>query len=433
MSTQPETGRILDLPPTPLPRLAPVVQSFNRQRVTDVPGAIKAELDRAGLPARLRPGMRVAVTAGSRGIQGIGGIIAAAVGYLQAHGTLPFVVAAMGSPGGGPAAGQREMLAELGITEATVGCPVIASDDTVVVGEPEPGLILYCDRDAFASDGILVLNRVKPHTSFRGRIESGLSKMLTVGLGKVPGATNVHRWGFGRMHHTIPTMAALALQKLPVLAGLAIIENAYDETARFEAVTVEQWFERERVLLQEAWASMPSLPVAEIDLLIIDEISKTFSGTGMDTNVVGRSRTEGMPEPDYPKTHRIFVRDLAEASHGNANGIGLADATTSRLFARLDRRRTYLNAVTSGNMNKVMVPMLFDSDQEAIAALLISLKHPDPFNARIVRIANSLHIEHILVSESLLPDLRPQATMVAPAQAMTFDGQGNLAGPDYHA
>jgi len=301
------------------------------------------------------------------------------------------------------------------------------------VGEPEPGLILYCDRDAFNSDGIVVVNRVKPHTSFRGEIESGLCKMLTVGLGKVPGATNVHRWGFGRMHHTVPTMARLALAKLPVLAGLAIVENAYDETARLEAVNVEGWFERERELLQQAWENMPSLPAGNLDLLIIDEISKTFSGTGMDTNVVGRSRTEGMPEPDYPAPKRIFVRDLAEASHGNANGIGLADATTSRLFARMDRRRTYLNSITSGNVNKVVVPMLFDMDQEAITAMLVSLKHPDPQQARVIRIANTLHIEHILVSESLLPELRAQAEVVGPPQAMTFDAGGNLTGPGLHA
>lgn len=423
--------RLLDLPIMVLPRMVAVEQHFSRQQVSDIPREVTAALDSAGVAGKLRPGMRVAITAGSRGIRNIGTIVRAAADYLKAHQCLPFVVGAMGSHGGGTAAGQAELLAELGVTEASVGCPVLCSDDTVEVGEAEvPGCLLYCDANAFHADGILVLNRIKPHTSFRGDVESGLSKMLTVGLGKVPGATNVHRLGFAQMHRTVPAMAKLALERLPVLAGLAILENAYDETARFAAIpaNLQTWRQDEAQLLDEARANMPSLPAGNLDLLIIDEIGKMYSGTGADTNIVGRNRQADLPDPDFPNPKRIYIRDLADASHGNGNGVGIGDATHQRLYAKFDRRASYLNAVTSGNVNKVFLPMIFDSDYEAITAMIASLKLSDPRRARIMHIPNTLHIDHLLVSEALVSDLRPQARPVGEPRELAFDAAGDLVG-----
>ncbi|MCL5046713.1 MAG: nickel-dependent lactate racemase, partial [Actinobacteria bacterium] len=319
-----------------LPRMVTLRRRFPQPRLEDVAAAVTQGLERLNLGDRVAPGGRVAITAGSRGITNIVTILASAVTFLKALGVEPFIVGAMGSHGGGTAQGQREVLQSLGITPDTVGAPVLTSDEVVALGETAGGHTVYCDKSAAEADGILVVNRVKPHTAFRAPNESGLMKMLTVGLGKHPGASSVHRLGPREIGEAIREMARLVLSAGKVVGGLAIMENSKEETAKIQGLRPEEIEAGEQALLVEAKALLPKLPVEDIDVLIVDEMGKNYSGTGMDTNVIGRWRIQGVPEPDSPRVSRLVVLDLSESSHGNATGIGLADFTTRRLVSKAD-------------------------------------------------------------------------------------------------
>ena len=394
--------------------------------VASIPGSIDAAFDALALPA-LR-GRRVAVTAGSRGIRGIAAILGRVVQGLKSRGADPVVVAAMGSHGGATAEGQRKLLAHLGITEESVGVPIRTDMDVIEVGRTPGGLTVYCDRQAAACDGILVVNRIKPHTGFAEPIGSGLLKMLAVGLGKVPAAAQIHRQGPARMAEAIEEIAGVLLGSGKVLGGLAIIENAYDETADIVAVRPGEMVARERELFQRAKALMPRLPVEDIDLLIVDEMGKNHSGTGMDVNIIGRWRLPGMPEPASPRVTRIAVLRLSSESEGNAQGVGLADVVTRRLVDAIDPVHTYTNTITSTFLERGFIPVTMPTDRDAIGAALASLALPDPARARIVRIRNTLRLDQLWVSEALLPDLagRPDVT-VGSSAPLRFTTDGTLA------
>ena len=410
------------------PRMVKARQEFPRPAVRDLEGEIRREFSKLGLAGKIPPRGRVAITAGSRGIKDLPRILRAVVEEVRRAGGEPFVVAAMGSHGRGTAEGQRAILQSLGISGDTVAAPVCCDTEVAVVGVTVDGLPVYLDAAACRADGIVVVNRVKPHTAYRGEIESGLCKMLAVGLGKAKGAESVHRLGPGQMARVIPEMARIILAGGKVLAGLAIVENAYEETARVEGVEPEAFLERERELLREARALMPGLPVDSLDLLIVEVMGKNISGTGMDSNVIGRWGLEGVPEPDRPRIRRIAVLDLAPESHGNANGIGLADFTTRRLVEKIDFQATYLNCLTSGFVRRAMIPMTFPTDRKAIAAALRSLHQEDPSRTRVIRIKNTLHLGELDISEALVEEVGQlsHVRLLGEPRAMSFDSQGRL-------
>jgi hypothetical protein len=409
--------------------MALVRQHFPAPVVDDIPGTVTAELERLRLDATIRPGASVALTAGSRGIAHIAAILQAAVAHLKALGAKPFIVPAMGSHGGATSDGQMAILQHYGITEETMGVPVRATMDAVRIGEVMDGVPAYLDGHAYEADHIGVINRIKPHTDYHGVLESGLFKMMAIGLGKQVGASYYHRaffhYGFDRI---LTEVGRCVLRTGKVAFGLGILENAYDETARIVGVRPEAMETTEHLLLKEARALMGRLPFERLDLLIVDWMGKNISGTGMDTNIIGRLYQDGQPEPDSPFILRIFVRGLTEESEGNAAAIGLADITTTRLVQQIDREKTYMNAFTSGTPGKMRVPLHFDTDREALAWALNTIGLTPPEKSRTVRIHSTLHIRDVLISESLFDEARGRDDLEIRGEprAMEFDDEGNL-------
>lgn len=403
-------------------------QRFPRPRLEDVPAAVRAELRSLALAERIRPGARIAITAGSRGIRDIVAILRAIVEEVRAAGGDPLIVAAMGTHGGGTDEGQRRLLQHLGVTPESVGAPLATSMETVELGRTPGGFVAYCDRNAAACDGIVAVNRIKPHTGFSRPFGSGVMKMLGVGLGKAPGAAQIHQQGPAEMAGAIREIAERVIGTGRVLAGLAIIENAYDETARVVGMPADRIPEIELDLFPAARGMMPQLPVERMDVLIVEEVGKNYSGTGMDVNVIGRWRIAGLAEPDAPHAERIIALRLSEASEGNAQGIGLADFTTRALVDRIDFAATYLNCIVSTYVQRAMLPIVLATERDTVLAALGSLGLPDPRRARIVRVANTLHLEDVWVSEPLLEDLpgRPHIADVGPLEPLRFDDRGQL-------
>jgi len=373
---------------------------------------------------KLSPGARVAITAGSRGIANYLTILRTAAEFIREHGAEPFLVPAMGSHGGGTVAGRRAVLTGLGITEESVGAPILDGDDVVEVGRAG-GLPVYADARAKTADGILLINRIKPHTAFRGERESGLLKMLVVGLGKVPGAALFHRQPPEHLAGTLDAMGQVLLKNLSVLGGIALVEDAAEQTVLIEGIPAGEIPVREAELLKTARALLPRLPFTGADLLIVDEMGKNFSGTGMDTNIIGRFRIEGVPEPENPPAKRIFVRSLSPLSEGNANGIGLADFTTARLVRTMDRRATYLNVLTTGYLNRGMLPLFFETDREALEAAAQSLKKTLA-ECSAAWIKNTLHLQEILVTPDLAGPCREEGYNRIKEVELAFDAEGNL-------
>jgi len=412
--------------PAALPNLLRVHQRFPRPRVDDVAAAVRSELRGLDLGSRIRPGGRIAITAGSRGIRDIVPILRTAADAVRTAGGEPLLVAAMGSHGGGTEDGQRALLAHLGITSEAVGAPVAASMETVELGRTPRGFIAYCDRGAAECDGLLVVNRIKPHTAFHRPFGSGLLKMLGVGLGKAAGAAQIHRQGPAQMAGVIREIGEFVVATGRVLGGLAVIENGYEETARVVGIPPARIADVEVELFREAQALMPRLPVETMDLLIVDEVGKNFSGTGMDVNVIGRWRIAGLDEPETPHAERIVALRLSEASGGNAQGIGLADFTTRAVVERIDFAATYLNCLVSTYVQRGMIPIVLATDRDAVLAALGSLGLPDPLRARIVRVPNTLHLEDVWVSEPLRGELEDEARVVGVPEQMRFDSAGRL-------
>jgi hypothetical protein len=371
-------------------------------------------------------GKRVAITAGSRGISQIPEILAAMVSLLRAYDADPFIVPAMWSHGGATAEGQVQMLANLGMTEATLGTPILSSMEVVLAGNLHNGMPVYIDQYASEADGIVIVNRVKPHTDFTGEYESGLAKMAVLGLGKHKGAATLHSYGVEGLQVLMPQAARLIVQNMPVLFGLATIENAYHEVARIEAVPPQGiGGPEERELLKLAYSLMPRFPFPEIDVLIVEEMGKNISGVGMDPKVIGRVKVHGVPDLAPCDIRAIAVLDLTPQAHGNASGIGLADVTTRRLVDQIDFEALYINCVTAGvcGIQRSFIPMVAPDDRTAIATALRVCGQPDPLQARIVRIKNTLSLGEIDVSESLARQIQAGETIkpVGPFFSLSFN------------
>ncbi|HXG11252.1 MAG TPA: lactate racemase domain-containing protein [Gemmataceae bacterium] len=415
----------------PYPRFLRVRQQFERPRVEDIPAAVRGALEKLDLGRHIRPGQSVALTAGSRGIANIPLVLRSVVEFLHRLGARPFLVPAMGSHGGGTAEGQRRILESYGITEAFVGAPIRASMEVVSLGATAEGFPVVLDRHAAEADHIGIIARIKPHTAYHGPIESGWMKMMMIGLGKHVGALNYHRilleYPFDQV---VRSVGRVIRAQAPIRFGLAVVENAYDETAHVEAAHPEDFERREEGLLELARRWLARLPLREADLLIIDEIGKDISGSGMDTNVVGRKRAArlGQAVIDQPRMRHIFVRGLSERTHGNATGIGLADFTTRRLVEAMDYRATVINCLTAGYPEGANLPVQFDTDREVIDAALAIIGTRPPEEARVLRIRNTLCLEEVEMSEPCLvmASGRSDLTPLGPPRPLTFDAAGNL-------
>ncbi len=390
---------------TDLPPIAQVRQRLHGPEVANVPQAIAQTILASRIRERIRPGGSVALTVGSRGIAGIAQIAQSAVATLQALGFAPFVVAAMGSHGGGTADGQRALLRELGVTEDSVGCPIRSDMETVELGTNSFGLPICFDRNAFHADGIVLLNRIKPHTSFTGRYESGLLKMLAIGLGKREGAAQVHKLGLPGLAKLLPEVGGFLLGTTPVALGLALLENAEEKTARVVGVEPEDLLEIEPKLLDEARILMARLPFEQMDALIVGELGKNYSGTGLDPNVIGRQRVETMPDLPRPVVTRLAVLDLSDETKGNALGIGLADLTTDRLVRRIDPEPMRINSLTSNFLTRARVPLSLPTDRDVIAASLDTCWRADRSEARMVLIPNTLELTSLWVTPPMADEV----------------------------
>jgi hypothetical protein len=415
----------------PLPNFYRLRQEFPRIRVLDVQKAVYQAIDNLpDIAARCR-GKRIAITAGSRGISQIVEILAATVRRLKDYGAFPFIVPAMGSHGGATESGQVAMLASLGMTETTLGAPIISSMEVIEIGRLVNGMPVYIDKIAASADGIVIANRVKPHTDFVGELESGLTKMAVLGLGKEKGAAMVHSYGVEGLHDLMPLAARLITQKTPVLFGLATVENAYHEVARISALLPEGIAgPEEKDLLKLAYAYMPSFPFKEIDVLIVEEMGKNISGVGMDPKVIGRVRVHGVPNPINCEIRAITVLNLTPEAHGNASGIGLADVTTRHLAEQIDFEALYINCATAGmcGIQRSFIPMVAPHDRAAIITALRVCGQPDPIQARIVRIKNTLSIGEMDISAGLVQELEATQTTTALSGSfpLTFDANNNL-------
>jgi len=409
-----------------LPRMLRIKQRFEGPSLRDIPSAVREAMRPLHLQDKVKPGQTVAITAGSRGIANVARITRAVVDELKALQLKPFIVPTMGSHGGATAEGQRTVLEHYGITEAAMGCPIRSSMEVVQIGEVK-GIPVFCDKNVWGADHIAVVARIKPHTDFTGEIESGLFKMMAIGLGKQRGAEHYHRAGHAYGYAEVfPLVGKKVLETARILFGVGLVENGYEETAKIQALLPKDFEAGEKALLQEAKAWMARLPFDVLDLLIVDDLGKNISGAGMDTNVVGRPFVQKVL--DRPKVRRIFVRDLTPESEGNAVGIGMADVTTRRLVDKINYQAMYMNAITSGVPEGAKIPMIFDTDREAIQVALGMIGLTPPDRARVVRIKTTLHLTEMDVSEALLQEVKAneRLSVVAEPAPLAFDAQGNL-------
>jgi hypothetical protein len=412
----------------PLPRMANVRQKFSGTRLPDISGAIAAQFQRPEVRQRIKPGQNIAVGCGSRGIANIAEITRAVIRELQAAGAEPFVFPAMGSHGAATAEGQKKVLESYGITESFTGVPIKASMETQIVGHLADGTPVHVDQNAAQADAIVVINRIKPHTGFRGPTESGLTKMLSIGIGKIIGAATYHTHGMDRFPELLPQIRDTVIANCNLLFGVGIVENAYDETALVELVPAEQLATREPQLQAIARQSMPQLYFDEIDVLIIDEMGKNISGAGFDPNITGRNRRAIQWAP-IPLIKKIVVLGLTRETMGNATGIGSADIITMRIWREFDVPSTYANIITSANLDGAAIPMIMNTDREAISLAVKTVVRVKPQDCRIVRIRNTLHLSEIQVSEPLLDLVRAQPErfeLASEPVPFVFDSQDTL-------
>ena len=388
-----------------IPRMFRAEQRFPRESIppSDIPAKIHAELSREPFSGKIMPGMNIAITAGSRGVANVAIITRAICDFVRSRGAIPFVVPAMGSHGGATAEGQLEVLAGYGITPESMGCEIRSSMEVVHLGISDTGQNVYIDRNAYESDGIIVSCRLKPHNAFRGKYESGPCKMLAVGLGKQKGAEQVHGAGMGHIAENIPSIAKVIIDKAPVLFALPCIENAYDETCRIEAIDAQDIMTREPELLRFAFSQMPEIIAGECDVLIVDETGKNYSGTGVDPNITGTFSTQYAS--GGVKVQRTCFLRLSESSHGNALGVGLADVITRRFYEAIDPEKMYPNCITSTVLASARIPCVVATDKEAVQMCLRTCAGIDHERPRVIRIPNSLHIGHIMMSEAYYDDV----------------------------
>jgi hypothetical protein len=413
----------------PLPPMARVRQKFDPTRLEDIAGAIRAEFTRPEVRSRIKPGQSIAVGCGSRGIANVALIACTVIEELKALGAKPFVFPCMGSHGAGTAEGQKKVLETYGITEEATGVPIRATMDTVIVGQLDDGTPVHMDRHAAEADAIVVINRIKPHTGFRGATESGLTKMLAIGIGKIVGAATYHTHGMDAFPDLLPKVCAVNCSARNVLFGVGIVENAYDETAHVEIVPSELLATREPALQAMAKLNMPQIFFDDIDVLVIDEMGKNISGAGFDPNITGRNRRI-VKWPAKPMVKKIVVLGLTRVTHGNATGLGSADVITMRLYRELDIPSTYANIITSMNLDGATIPMIMNDDHDAIALAVKTVVRVKPEDCRIVRIRNTLHLGEIEVSAPMLGEVRARPDrfeILEAPRAWRFDAQGNVA------
>ena len=416
--------------PLMFPNIFRLRQTLEGPCIDDVAAEVDAQLAQLDLSKKVRPGQSVAVTVGSRGIANVAVMTRAIVEHLKGFGAKPFIVPAMGSHGGGSAEGQQRLIESYGITEAMVGCPIRADMETVVVGRAKEGFPIHFDRLAFEADHVVVCNRIKPHTDFTGAIESGLMKMLLIGLGNREGATIYHRairdFSFDQI---IRSVAGEVLSRCHILAGVAVVENVRDQTARIEAVAPEAFEARERELLVLAKRWLPRLPFQHVDVLLVDRIGKEISGTGLDPNVVGRKYNDHQAlDDEFPKVRRIALRGLTEATRGNAIGMGMAEFCRSDLLRRADRDVTRLNGLTSGHIAAVMAPLDYQTDREMLSVALGTIGLAEPPDARLLWIADTLHLGEMECSSAYLGEAqgRDDIEILTDLRTLPFDAAGNL-------
>jgi hypothetical protein len=410
----------------PIPQMVKIRQRFDGTKLVNLAEALELELQKQGSIDRIKPGQQVAVAVGSRGVANIDLFTKITVEAIKKAGGHPFIVPCMGSHGGASAEGQKEVLQHLGVTEEYIGAPIRSSMEVVKIDELPNGLPVYVDKIASTADAIVVINRVKPHTAFRGRIESGIMKMIAIGLGKQKGAEACHQLGFKYMAENVPAMATIMINKLPILFGIALVENAYDQTCRIEVLPAEQIEEREEELLKEAKAKLPQILFDQIDVLVIDYIGKNISGDGMDPNITGR-----YPTPyahGGPDVSKMVVLDLTHETKGNANGVGTADFTTQRLVDKMDLPATFVNGLTSTVCAPTKISTTLDNDFYAIKAAVKTCNILDYTKCRLVRIQDTLHLGEIEISVNLLEEARKHADIeiLSEPYDLQFDSEGNL-------
>lgn len=410
----------------PLPRMVKIRQRFYAPEVIDVSGELQKEMAKPGVGDRIKPGMSIAITVGSRGTAGLPTVTRVIVEEIKKRGGSPFIVPSMGSHGAANAEGQRMVLTNLGVTEETTGCPIKSSMEVVEVGRLNNGLAVLIDKYAYEADGIVVMNRVKAHTSFNGPCESGLAKMLSIGLGKQKGADSCHEYGYKYMAENVINMAEVKISHANILFGIGTIENAYDKIARIVATSSENLIETDKEMLIEAKARMARILFDQMDVLVVSRIGKDISGGGMDPNITGRYFTPY--NSGGPEISKLVVLNLTEATHGNANGLGTADFTTRKLFNQIDYDALYANALTATITTQVKIPMILDTDKEAIKAAIKTCNNRIISQARVVIIKDTLHMDELYISESMLEEARahPDITIIGEPIEMRFDGQDNF-------
>ena len=411
-------------------KLVPVVQSFPDRSLTDVAGAVRRQMEEAAWAHHVPAGSRIAVGVGSRGIRNIDIIAKAVLDFWKSRGVKPFIVPVMGSHGAATAQGQADVLAHYGIDESTMGVPVESSLDVVQVGTTPEGIDVSMDRRAFECDGVMLCGRVKWHTDFEGSLESGIHKMMAIGLGKWEGAKRYHSWALRiGMEQVIQGVGATVLGTGKMLGGLAILEDAYHNTAEVHALGVEGMAEREAALLRHVKSWKPNLPVQQVDLLILDEIGKDISGAGMDTKVVNRGGAQGPNSwHGVPAVQRIFVRNLSGNTYGNAIGMGFADIVHDRLVEQVDFQATWVNALTSSVTSPGFTPLHFATDRECIERVLPTCGQINLEDCTILWLRNTLNLSYLLASENLLPELSENSSISVqgPARELPFDASGDL-------
>ncbi len=415
----------------PIPKMVRIRQNFDRSHipVEDIASTVRRELDREDLGGKIQPGMKIAITCGSRGMTNNALMARAMVDFVKSKGAEPYIVASMGSHGGATAEGQTQILKDYGITEEAMGCPVKSSMETVQVGlsgvRKQP---VFIDKNASEADGILLFNRIKPHTSFRGPYESGLMKMMAIGLGKQKGAESIHHQSPAIMHELVEEYGRTILENCPVLGGIAVVENAYDDTYLIKGLTPQEIIDEEPKLKEISYQTIAKLLFDECDVLVVDKIGKNISGDGMDPNISGR-----FVLPQYCSggidAEKVVILDITDETHGNAQGIGLAEVTTRRLVNRMKLEMTYPTGVTNTFLHLMKIPMIMDNDREALQlALMCCPEAEDHEHMKLIRIPNTAHIGEIEISEGLLPQAKanPSIEILTDLYDLPFDSQGNL-------
>ena len=417
------------LKPIPIPRFVKVAQTFPRPIISNIEEYFSEELLNNGVLSTVLPGMRIAITGGSRGISDLPLILRLLVFRIKSLGAFPFIFPAMGSHGGATASGQLHLLDEMGITEDYMGCPIRSDMETIIIGNSQTGLPVHVDKLAFEADAIIPVNRIKPHVGFRGKYESGLIKMMAIGLGKQKGAETYHNLGFGQMGENIKAAAELCISHCNIPFGIAILENPYHETCGISVIPKDQIMEKEPHLLDEVRKMTPRIFINPLDVVVLDEIGKDISGVGYDSHVLGRFHTPFItPEPGSPQITRIITLDLTDATHGNGNGLGNLDFTTRRVFEKFSFEETYPNCLTSTVPVSVKIPMVLNNDRQAIQAAIRTCNIADSRNVRMVRLKNTLEIGEIEISENLIFEAEacPNMTILSKPYHLSFNVAGDL-------